>query len=410
MNNAAPARRTIPILAVTQVIGWGTLFYAFAIVAGDIERELGWRAETVFGAFSWCLLVGGLVSTPVGMLLDRFGGRFVMGAGSLCCGLGFIALSQARDVATWYLAWTLLGMSMAATLYEAGFATINHQYGMSARKAISTLTLFGGFASTVFWPLTLKLNTLLGWRDTYLLYAGLQLALCLPLHLMLSGSRPAVAHATGVASRRADFTLNEALRHPSFWSLAFAFSAYSFVLSALSVHLIPILQRFGHPVATVVFMAALIGPMQVAGRLAEMTIGRNLAPQSVGKAVFTVLPASLLALLFFGTERWALAVFCTLYGLSNGIITIVRGTVPQALFGSRNYGAISGAMAGPSMLSKAAGPLAVAALIQFNPSPVLLFGVLFTFALVSLLCYLMALRTTPRPTIPAVQTDKEYSL
>ena len=395
MTIAAPARNTIPILAVTQVIAWGTLYYAFAILAADIQRELGWRAETVFGAFSWCLLVGGLVSAPVGMLLDRFGGRFVMGAGSLLCGLGFILLSQAQQVLTYYIAWTLLGVSIAATLYEAAFATINHQYGLSARKAISTLTLFGGFASTVFWPLTLKLNTLIGWRDTYLWYAALQLCICLPLHLMLRASAPRAPYVPGAASVRSDFTLREALRHPAFWTLAFAFSANSFIFSALSVHLIPILTRFGHPIDTVVFMAALIGPMQVAGRIGEMTVGRRLRPQTVGKITFALLPAALLALLFFGTRQWAMALFCTCYGLSNGILTIVRGTVPQAMFGTRNYGAISGAMAGPSMLSKAAGPLAVAAIIQYNPSPVLLFSVLFAFAVASLLCYLMAVRTTP---------------
>ena len=395
MTIAAPARNTIPILAITQVIAWGTLYYAFAILAADIQRELGWRAETVFGAFSWCLLVGGLVSAPVGMLLDRFGGRFVMGAGSLLCGLGFILLSQAQQVLTYYIAWTLLGVSIAATLYEAAFATINHQYGLSARKAISTLTLFGGFASTVFWPLTLKLNTLIGWRDTYLWYAALQLCICLPLHLMLRASAPRAPYVPGAASVRSDFTLREALRHPAFWTLAFAFSANSFIFSALSVHLIPILTRFGHPIDTVVFMAALIGPMQVAGRIGEMTVGRRLRPQTVGKITFALLPAALLALLFFGTRQWAMALFCTCYGLSNGILTIVRGTVPQAMFGTRNYGAISGAMAGPSMLSKAAGPLAVAAIIQYNPSPVLLFSVLFAFAVASLLCYLMAVRTTP---------------
>ena len=395
MTIAAPARNTIPILAITQVIAWGTLYYAFAILAADIQRELGWRAETVFGAFSWCLLVGGLVSAPVGMLLDRFGGRFVMGAGSLLCGLGFILLSQAQQMLTYYIAWTLLGVSIAATLYEAAFATINHQYGLSARKAISTLTLFGGFASTAFWPLTLKLNTLIGWRDTYLWYAALQLCICLPLHLMLRASAPRAPYVPGAASVRSDFTLREALRHPAFWTLAFAFSANSFIFSALSVHLIPILTRFGHPIDTVVFMAALIGPMQVAGRIGEMTVGRRLRPQTVGKITFALLPAALLALLFFGTRQWAMALFCTCYGLSNGILTIVRGTVPQAMFGTRNYGAISGAMAGPSMLSKAAGPLAVAAIIQYNPSPVLLFSVLFAFAVASLLCYLMAVRTTP---------------
>jgi MFS family permease len=393
MPSKAHAWNTIAILAVTQVVSWGSLYYAFAILAPHIQRELGWRAEIVFGAFSWCLLVAGLVSAPAGILLDRFGGRLVMGAGSLLCGLGFILLSRAHGVAHYYLAWTVLGVAMSAVLYEAAFATINHQFGMGARQAISTLTLFGGFASTVFWPLTLKVDTLLGWRDTYLLYGVAQLALCLPLHLLLGAPPAGAAAPASGKSARLDFTLREALRHPAFWKLAFAFAANSFIFSALSVHLIPILQRFGHPIGTVVLMAALIGPMQVAGRIGEMAFARNSQPQTVGKVTFGILPGALLALLFFGQHQWALAVFCALYGLSNGILTIVRGTIPQAMFGARNYGAISGALAGPSLVSKAAGPLAIAAVIQFDSSPALLFGLLLACALASLLFYLMAIRS-----------------
>jgi len=165
------------------------------------------------------------------------------------------------------------------------------------------------------------------------------------------------------------------------------------VFSALSVHLIPILQHFGHPLATVVIMAAMIGPMQVLGRVGEMAFASRTRPQTVGKLCFAMLPGALLALLFFGSHQAAVALFCILYGLSNGILTIVRGTVPQALFGERNYGAISGALSGPSLLMKAAGPLAIAAVIQFNASPVLLFGLLFACAMASLLFYMMAVRT-----------------
>jgi predicted MFS family arabinose efflux permease len=390
MDSRARNVKTIAILAVSQVVSWGTLFYAFAIVASDIGRELGWRAETVFGAFSWCLLVAGLVSAPVGMLLDRFGGRLVMAAGSLLCGVGFVLLAHAHGLLAYYLAWTVLGVAMATTLYEAAFATLNCHFGMRARQAISTLTLFGGFASTVFWPLTLHANTSFGWRDTYLLYAALQLGLCLPLHLMLGAG--AVARTRTAPAGEPDFTLRQALRHPAFWKLAFAFSSNSFVASALSAHLIPILQRFGHSAGTVVWMAALIGPMQVAGRIGEMALAGRARPQDVGKVVFSMLPAALLALMFFGAHQSAIALFCVLYGLSNGILTIVRGTIPQAMYGARNYGAISGAMAGPAMLSKAAGPLAVAAVIEFNSSPVVLFGMLLVFAMASLLFYLMAIR------------------
>ncbi|MDB5934392.1 MAG: transporter [Massilia sp.] len=391
MHSRASNVKTIAVLAVSQVVSWGTLYYAFAILAADIGRELGWRAETVFGAFSWALLVGGLVAAPAGVLLDRFGGRLVMGAGSLLCGIGFILLSRAHSLPAYYLAWTLLGAAMAATLYEAAFATLNHRFGMAARQAISTLTLFAGFASTVFWPLTLQINTWLGWRDTYLLYAALQLGLCLPLHLMLGAAAPP-AHKPQ-PDGGPDFTLQQALRHRAFWSLALAFSANSFIFSALSVHLIPILQHFGHPIGTVVFMAALIGPMQVAARIVERAFAHRSRPQSVGKVAFGALPAALLALLFFGTHQSALALFCICYGASNGILTIVRGTIPQAMFGPRNYGAISGAMSGPAMLAKAAGPLAVAAVIEWNSSPTVLFGLLFTFSIASLLFYLTAIRS-----------------
>jgi predicted MFS family arabinose efflux permease len=394
MHSRASNVRIIALLAASQVISWGTLYYAFAILAADIGRELGWRAETVFGAFSWSLLVGGLVSAPAGMLLDRFGGRAVMGAGSLLCGIGFIMLSRAHSLLAYYLAWTVLGAAMAATLYEAAFATLNHHFGMAARHAISTLTLFAGFASTVFWPLTLQVNTWLGWRDTYLLYAAVQLGLCLPLHLML-GAAPPAAGRPKAADGGPDFTLRQALRHSAFWHLAFAFSANSFIFSALSAHLIPILQRFGHSIGTVVFMAALIGPIQVAARLVERAFAGRSRPQTVGKFAFGALPAGLLALLFFGTHQSALALFCVCYGASNGILTIARGTVPQALFGPRNYGAISGAMSAPAMLSKAAGPLAVAAVIQWNSSPAVLFGLLFAFSIASLLFYLMAVRSGP---------------
>ena len=407
MSSRIRSARTIAILAVTQLVSWGTLYYAFTIVARDIEHALGLRAEVVFGAFSWSLLVAGLAATPVGILIDRHGGRLPMAAGSLLSAAGLLLLSGAQGPVSYFAAWTVLGLGMSGALYDAAFATLNTHFGAGARRAISTLTLFGGFASTVFWPLTLKLNTLGGWRQTYLWYALLQVLLCLPLHLLLDSAPVPAPRASSVRSG-ADFSLQQALRHPAFWTLACAFSANSFIFSALSVHLIPILQSYGHPVGTVVLMAALIGPMQVAGRLAEMTIARRAHPATIGKVCFAIMPAALLALLFFGQQQWAMALFCVLYGLANGILTIVRGTLPQLLFGARNYGAISGALAGPSLLAKAAGPLAVAAVMQFNSSPAVLFGMLLAFALSSMLFFMLAVRSQARtaPTNAPLSTSR----
>lgn len=386
--------KIVYLLAFTQVVSWGSLYYAFAIVAGDIQRETGWRNEIVFGAFSWSLLIAGLASTPAGMLIDRVGGRAVMAAGSVLSGLGMIGIGSAHSVALYFAAWSAVGIGMAMVLYEAAFATINREFLLAPRKGISVLTLFGGLASTAFWPLTLMLNSMLGWRDTFLIYGAVHLALCAPVHaLMRSGGArkrpPAETHAAR------NYTLHEAVRDPAFWKLAIAFSANMFVFSALSVHLIPLLQRFGHSAATAVLVSTLIGPMQVAGRIGELAFARHVRPQAVGKLTFALLPAGLLALLFLGQHSYAVAAFCMLYGVSNGVLTIVRGTVPQTLFGRENYGAISGALAGPSLIAKAAGPLAAAAIVAADPSPPWLLGILFAVSLVSLACFVAAV-SAPR--------------
>jgi MFS family permease len=388
--------KTIGILAVTQIVSWGTLYYAFTILAAGMQRELGLAPELVFGAFSWSLLAAGLAAPPVGILLDRYGGRYVMALGSFVCAIGLAVLSRAGGVVSLYIAWSLIGIAMALTLYEAAFATINRKYETGSRQAISTLTLFGGFASTLFWPLTAELNTAIGWRDTYMCYAIAQILLCMPLHLWL-GTDPVRQRPCGDRAGGQGHTLEQALRHPAFWALALAFSANTFIFSAMSVHLIPLLERLGLSLSTAVLLASLIGPMQVAGRVGEMTLGRNTSPQTVGILTFAMLPAALLVLTLFGSSAWTVALFCMLYGVSNGILTIVRGSIPQALFGRENYGAIAGAMAGPSLLSKAAGPFAAAALLRPEGETTTFLAVLLAVSIASLVFYLRALNRRSSP-------------
>lgn len=383
--------RIVRLLAVTQIISWGSLFYAFTILAEDIQREFGWRNELVFGAYSLSLLVAGLAATPAGMLIDRVGGRVVMAGGSVLAALGFALVGLAGSVAMYFAGWLVVGVAMAMVLYEAAFATINREFLQAARQGISVLTLFGGLASTVFWPLTLKLNQMFGWRDTLLIYAAVHLLLCAPLHALLNASPQPAARR----QEKRGATLGEAVRAPAFWLLAVSFSCNMFVFSSLAVHLIPLLQRFGHSAATSVLVATLIGPMQVAGRVAELAFGSRLSPRAVGRLTFAVMPAALLALLFHGENAGAVALFCILYGASNGVLTIVRGTLPQELFGRDNFGAISGALSGPSLVAKAIGPLAAAMIVAANPQPSWLLGILLATALFSLLCFMAAVRTRP---------------
>lgn len=389
---------TVGILGFTQIASWGALYYAFGVLAPAIRQELGLSSELVYGAFSWSILVAGLAATPVGMVIDRIGGRYVMAAGSLICGGGLLWLGHCSGPAAYFGAWTVLGLGMALTLYEAAFATINRKAGDGARRAISTLTLFGGFASTLFWPLTAHLNGWLGWRQTYLCYAAVQLLLCLPLHVLLGNDR-AVQRPAATDSARGR-TLGEALRHPAFWSLAGAFASNALIFSALSVHLIPLIQGLGHAASMAVLLATLIGPMQVAGRVLERGWAHRATPKLVGQLTFAALPAAILPLVLFGTHTWAVSVFCVLYGLSNGVLTILRGTLPQSLFGRDHYGAISGAMAAPALLSKAAGPLVAAVILRGHQSSTVLLWGLLAVAAGSFLLYLAAIRAA-QSTLPA---------
>jgi predicted MFS family arabinose efflux permease len=173
----------------------------------------------------------------------------------------------------------------------------------------------------------------------------------------------------------------------------------------MAVHLIPVLERLGQSMSTAVLLAALIGPMQVAGRIGEMVFARNTPPQTVGVLTFSMLPAALLILALAGAQAWTAALFCMLYGASNGIQTIVRGAIPQALFGREHYGAISGAMAGPSLLSKAAGPLVAAAILRNGGGPGSLLLVLLAISMASLAFYLRAL-SAQRPPVAIEDFDK----
>ncbi|MDB5952965.1 MAG: transporter [Massilia sp.] len=394
-------RATLGVLAITQLISWGSIYYAFSILAPSIQRDLGLGPAAIFGAFSWSLLVSGMLAPPVGILLDRIGGRVVMGTGSAVGAVGLTMLSQANSGIVYLAAWTVLGASMALVLYEAAFATINREFDLNPRKGISTLTLFAGFASTLFWPLTLKLDSMFGWRHTYLIYAVLQLALCLPLHACLTVRGRGAAVASLQANTVQSFTLREAIRHSVFWWLAAAFATNSFVFSALSVHLIPLLHRFGHPMATAVLFASLIGPLQVAGRIGEMLYAHRSRPRTVGLITFATLPIALAGLFLLGQREWVAAGFCLLYGLSNGLLTIVRGTIPQELFGRENYGAISGALSAPSLFFKALGPMVVAGVMAGEQPERLVVALLLWSSIVSLLAYWQAVRQARARPAPA---------
>jgi len=358
-------------LGVTQVFGYGALYYAFTVLAPRMTASFGWAPEWTYGGFAIGLFLGGAVAPVTGSLIDRYGTRLVMTIGSALAGLALLALAEARGIVSYVLAMVALQAVTTAVFYDAAFAALTQARGSQARRAISQLTLIGGFASTLFWPLTSSLLAILDWRGVYRLYGLSQLLVCVPLHLVfLPGrvKRPVMATAVPAASPapqepEAAYLTGDARRR-AFLLLALAFSLQGFVVSAMAVHMLSLLQGFGLSAAVAVGIGAMLGPSQVAGRLAEMLFGRAVSPITTAWVSAWLMPLGLVLLLVGGSLPVVAGLFAIAFGISMGLSSIVRGTVPLQLFGPVGFGATMGKLSAPGLVIKAAAPLAFAVALQ----------------------------------------------
>lgn len=383
--------RGVCALGIAQVISWGTLFYAVAVLAAPMERDLHVGDVLLFGAFTAGLFVSGLAAPAMGRRIDAHGGRGVLAFGSVAGALACLVLGTARAPWQMVAGWLVAGLAMAACLYDPAFATLHRAAGRQYRRAVTVVTLFGGFASTVFWPLSQYLLDASGWREAFLVYALLHLGVCLPLHLAFT------PQPRREAAQAADVQASVAPAHVSaaFTWLAGAFSIAAFLAAALSAHLIGLLTARGLGARDAVLIGSLIGPMQVAGRLMEMALGTRLRARAVGFLAFGLLAVALAVLPFVGSA-WILALaYALIYGWSNGVMTIVRGTVPAELFGSRGYGALLGRLARPQFICKAAAPVALTFLFLIDPGRTVALAALALLAVLAFLAYARA-ATLPR--------------
>lgn len=386
--------RRVCALGVAQIVSWGTLFYTIAVLGGAMRADTGTTDLWLFGSFTAGLFLSGLVSPLVGRQIDAFGGRRVLAAGSLTGALACAVLATAQGPLTLAAGWLLAGAAMAACLYDPAFATLHQIAGMSYRRAVTALTLFGGFASTVFWPLSQYLLDTVGWRQTFAIYAALHLALCLPLHV---ASVPA---GRGAWERTPAADPDAAPRPrggPTFVWLAAALSLSAFIGSAVAAHLIGLLTATGLSARDAVLIGSLIGPMQVAGRIMEFAFNRHVRALAMGTFAFALMAG---ALAVFTQVRgiWIVALaFAIPYGWANGIMTIVRGTVPAELFGHRDYGALLGRLALPQFVLKAVAPLALTLLFAVDPQRTYSPYALLVLGLLALCAYAAAVASARRP-------------
>lgn len=377
--------RAVSVLGVTEILSWGALFYPPVLTVPLIAADHGWSRSFAMGGFSWGLLVGGLASRHVGALIDRYGGHVVMPAGSLIGAAGLAALVGAPGTLSYFAAWTVLGVAMAASLYDPAFASLGRIFGAAARAPITTLTLAAGFASTVSWPVTQSLLDVTGWRGTYLVYAALLCFVAAPLHAFALPRQRVARDIKDVAAP--ERKLAALPPHGfAFVLVAAAFASYAFVPSALSAQLLAIFQRFGLAPATVVAIGMLFGPAQVLARICELSFARRLEPLSIARFAVALLVAGFAVLALAPFSVAVAAMFAVMFGMANGLMTIARGTVPLALFGASGYGLLIGRIGGPYLVVQALAPVVVTTVSERSSDAVAL-TLVAAFAAAALACF-----------------------
>lgn len=351
----------IGALGINQILAWGSSYYLTTVLAKPVAADTGWSLTWVVGGFTIGLLAAGIASPRVGREIDRLGGRPILALGALLIAVGQLGLGLAPNVHAFLAAWVVLGFGMGAGLYDAAFASLGRYYGQQARSAISALTLYGGFASTVCWPLSVFLAETLGWRGACFVYAAINLLIVLPLAFALP--REERREPVAKSAPAADGAAAAPVATWVYWTLALCITLSSVISAVVSVFVLNFLEARGVALAAAVGLAALIGPSQVGARVLEILLGRRFHPVWT-MVLATLLVAAGLAVLLAGLPLIAAGLVA--YGAGVGIRSIARGTLPLALFGPVGYATLMGRLGLPSMIAQALAPAAGAWLMEYS--------------------------------------------
>ena len=339
----------VAVLGTTQTIAWASSYYMPAILGAPIADALHLPSSVFFGLFSGALLLSAVIGPSVGRLIDRYGGRALLACSNLVIAAGLVILAAAHGIAGLVIAWTVLGVGIGMGLYDPAFAALTWLYGREARSSITGITLIAGFASTIGWPMSAVFLHEFGWRAACLTWAGLNILLAAPLN-WLSIPR----HGTPTQARAVTELLLAEPPRAAMPILAFFFAATWFVQGAMAAHLPGLLQAAGASSTAAIAAAALVGPAQVCARLVEFGLLRSFHPIFSARIASVLHPIGAAFIALFGVP--GIVAFGLLHGAGNGMITIVKGTLPLALFGPEGYGRRGGLLSAPARTLQSAAP------------------------------------------------------
>ena len=379
-------------LGIAQIISWGSLYYAIGVLGAPMRAELGVSELFLFGSFTAGLLVCGAIAPATGRAIDRLGGSRVLAVGSVAGALGMAVLAMANGAAMVVFGWAIAGASMAATLYDPAFATLSQHAGDKYRRAVTALTLLGGFASTVFWPLSKVLLDAFGWRATWGAYAALQIAVCLPIHLFVIPARARAGSSTQATSheRRA------AGKRPGLAKLNAAFAIANLVVGVVAVHMVGLLTGAGLTTSEAIAISVLMGPMQVAGRIVEMAFLKRAHATHVGVVALSLIVIAIVVLMLVSGGGVLALLFVMAYGAGNGILTIVRGAAPAEMYGAESLGGLLGHLSRASSYARALGPATYPALVAIGLGEGTSLAMLDALLAAGLVLYIAAIREAGR--------------
>jgi predicted MFS family arabinose efflux permease len=361
-------------MAVSQLIGWGTVYVPFPLMVAPMEAELGWSRVTLNGAYTAGLLASGLAAVPAGRWLDRHGPRAMMNIGMLAAALLLVAMSLVQHPAAYVLVWVLIGVVQAMCLWTTAMAVVVAE-ARDVTRTVTAITFVTGFTVTIFIPLTEALITLFGWRGALQALAALQLlGAALTVYTLRQARGPLAS-----AAQRGGPGLWTRLREPAFLGLALCFAAHAFINTGLGAHLVPLLRERGWPEATVLLLAAAHGPGSVAARALMFAARRRLTMRAVGRFACGLLPAAMLALALGHDSMTLTIIFVLCFAMGDGLLTIVRSAGTAEILGREGFGAISGSLSAIAVLPRTAAPLLIALVWEgaggYGPVPWMLAGI-----------------------------------